>query len=124
MTSLDGKIQFSMERLHLPKPRNSKPSISIKLLSTTKHLNFCDLSNNYFSYYCSGQFAKNDFLPNVIGPKSYFIHFWIISFPDDDELISNTHRRSLKVHPHMATSASATQKVTGKLFLVVRTRNS
>ena len=31
MTSLDGKNQFSMERAHLPKPGNSKPSISIML---------------------------------------------------------------------------------------------
>ena len=31
MTSLDGKNQFSMECLHLPKPGNSKPSISIML---------------------------------------------------------------------------------------------
>ena len=35
MTSLDGKNQFSMVRLCLPKPGNSKPSISIMLTPCT-----------------------------------------------------------------------------------------
>ena len=34
MTSLDGKNLFSMEHMHLPKPENSKPSISITLGAT------------------------------------------------------------------------------------------
>ena len=34
MTSLDGKNQLSMEHLHLPKPGNSKPSISIMLIKS------------------------------------------------------------------------------------------
>ena len=36
MMSLDGKNQFSMEHLYLPKPGNSKPSISIMLPSPMK----------------------------------------------------------------------------------------
>jgi len=35
----------------------------------------------------------------------------------DDEMITNSHRRSLKVHPHMA-AAAAVQKVAGNLFIL------
>ena len=43
--SLDGKNQFSMERVHLPKPGNSKPSISITLSRSTTRKGLCQQGN-------------------------------------------------------------------------------
>ena len=49
MTSFDGKNQFSMEYLRLPKPGNSKPSISIMLASYfNAGLHIREPENTYF----------------------------------------------------------------------------